>query len=371
VGTVTFGPDNPPLCLDDYEMLASRCLPAAVWDYVSGGSGAETTLAANRAALDRVGLRPRFLVDVSSCDPATTLLGDRLAAPIGVAPMAYHRLVHPEGEVATARAAGQAGLLFVVSPFASQRLEDIAAASPGPLWLQLYWLRQRRVLIDLIRRAESAGYRALVLTVDTPRVGRRLRDLRSGFALPADIAAVNIDPAVMADAHDSRVGVSAIERHSRTQFDPSLAWADLEWLRGTTTLPVVLKGVLTAEDADRAARHGVAAIVVSNHGGRQIDGAVATLDALPEIVDAVAGRCPILVDGGFRRGTDVLKALALGAAFVLVGRPVLWGLAGGGAEGVADVLRILTTELADAMVLSGRPRLADIDRSLVRRPTTL
>ncbi len=361
-------PGNQMLSVDDYESLASQRLPADVWDYLSGGSGAETTLAANRAAFDRVVLRPRFLIDVSRCDPATTLLGDPLAAPIGIAPMAYQRLVHPDGEVATAEAAGQAGLPLVVSPFASRSLEEIAEAASGPLWLQLYWLRERRVLTDLVRRAEGAGYRAVVLTVDTPRVGRRLRDLRRGFALPADIAAVNIDPAVMAEAHHRQAGVSAIERHSRSQFDPTLSWADLDWLRETTTLPVVVKGILTAEDADRAAQHGVAAIVVSNHGGRQLDGAVASLDALAEVVDAVAGRCPVLVDGGFRRGTDVLRALALGAATVLLGRPVLWGLACGGAAGVADVLRILTSELTDAMILSGRPRLTDIDASLVRPP---
>lgn len=362
----TDGPGARALSVADYESAASRRLPADVWGYLCGGSGAEATLAANRAAFARVALRPRFLVDVSRCDPATTLLGAPLAAPVGVAPMAYQRLVHPDGEVATARAAGQAGLLFVVSPFASRSLEDIAAAAGGPLWLQLYWLRQRGVLTDLVRRAEAAGYQAIVLTVDTPRVGRRLRDMRSGFALPPGVAAVNIDPAVMAEAHQGQAGVSALERHSRHQFDPTLSWADLDWVRANTSLPVVLKGLLTAEDADRAAGHGVAAIVVSNHGGRQLDGAVASLDALPEIVDAVAGRCPIIVDGGVRSGTDVLKALALGAATVLVGRPVLWGLACAGAAGVADVLGILTAELVDAMVLSGRPRLADIDASLVR-----
>jgi 4-hydroxymandelate oxidase len=353
--------------VDEYESRAGRRLPADVWDYLSGGSGAEATLAANRSALDRVALRPRFLVDVSRCDPTTTLLGDPLAAPIGIAPMAYHRLAHPDGEVATAGAAGQAGLLLVVSQFASRSLEEIALAASGPLWLQLYWMRQRRVLTDLVGRAESAGYRAVVLTVDTPRVGRRLRDMRSGFALPAGVAAVNVDPAVMTEAHQGHAGVSAIERHSREQFDPTLTWADLDWLRANTALPIVVKGILTAEDADRAAQHGVAAIVVSNHGGRQLDGAVASLEALPEVVDAVAGRCPVLVDGGFRRGTDVLKALAMGAATVLVGRPVLWGLACGGAAGVADVLGILTAELTDAMILSGRPRLTDIDASLVRR----
>jgi 4-hydroxymandelate oxidase len=356
-----------PLSVQEYEPPARQRLPPETWDYIAGGSGAETTLAANRAAYDRYVLRPRALVDVSRCDTSAKLLGADLSAPIGVAPMAYHGLVDAGGEVATARAAGDAGLLFVVSVFASRSLEEIAAAKEGPLWLQLYWLRRRQVLVDLLARAEAAGYRAVVLTVDTPRVGRRLRDMRNGFVLPAGVAAVNVDSSVMAGMHRRRAGDSAIERHSRYQFDPTLSWADLDWLRSRTSLPVVLKGLLTAEDAERAAELGVDAVVVSNHGGRQLDGAMASLDALPEIADALRGRCPVLVDGGIRSGADVLKALALGATAVLVGRPVLWGLACGGAEGVRGVLRILSTELTDAMTLSGRPRLSDIDPSLVRR----
>jgi 4-hydroxymandelate oxidase len=360
---------DTPLTVEEYEALARQRLPADLWQYVAGGSGAERTLAANRDAYARLALRPRFLVDVSRCEQGTTLLGSRLAAPIGVAPMAYHRLVHPEGEVATARAAGEAGQLFVVSMFASRTLEEIAAAASGPLWLQLYWLRRRGIVLELVRRAEAAGYRAIVLTVDTPRVGRRLRDVRSGFAVPPDVAAVNIEAAVMAATHRHSAGESAIERHSREQFDPTLGWADLAWLCGQTNLPVVVKGLLTGQDAGCAVAHGAAAIVVSNHGGRQLDGAVATVDALEEVVAEVDGRCPILVDGGVRDGTDVLKALALGASTVLVGRPVLWGLACGGAGGVRGVLGLLAAELEDAMALSGRPRLADLDPTLLTPAT--
>jgi 4-hydroxymandelate oxidase len=338
-----------------------------VWDFLAGGSGAEATLAANRAAFDRLALRPRVLVDVSRCDLTVDLLGAGLSAPVGIAPMAYHRLFHPEGEVAAARAAGGAGLLFVVSLFASRSLEDIAAAAAGPLWLQLYWLRRRGVLADLVQRAEAAGYRAIVLTVDAPRVGRRLRDLRHGFAVPPDVVAVNIDPGVMAGTGHSRTGESAIERHSREQFDPSITWRDLAWLRERTRLPLVLKGVLTTEDARLAVEHGVAAVIVSNHGGRQLDGAVASLDALPEVVRAVAGRCPVLLDGGVRTGADVVKALALGARAVLVGRPVLWGLATAGADGARAVLDLLVSELDDVMALCGRPRLGDLDPSTVTR----
>ncbi len=354
------------LSVDEYELAARHRLPADVWDYLAGGAGSEATLTANRAALRRWALRPRFLVDVSACDPSTTLLGARLAAPIGVAPMAFHRLAHQDGEVATARAAGEAGVLYVASLFASRSIEDIAAAASGPLWLQLYWLRRREVMLDLIRRAEAAGFGALVLTVDTPRVGRRLRDIRNGFAVPAGVAAVNIAPDVMAAVHDGRPEGSAVQRHSREQFDPAVRWRDLAWLRAHTSLPVVLKGLLTAEDARLAVAHGAAAVIVSNHGGRQLDQAVSTLDALPEVVEAVDGECPVLVDGGFRTGADVLTALALGARAVLLGRPVLWGLACQGDTGAHAVLRIVAEELADAMVLSGRPRLADVDSSLVR-----
>jgi 4-hydroxymandelate oxidase len=355
-----------PLSVDGYETAARHRLPADVWDYVAGGAGTESTLSANRAALRRRALRPRFLVDVSTCDPSVTVLGARLAAPLGVAPIAYHRLVHPDGEVATARAAGQAGALFVVSPFASRSIEDIAAASSGPLWLQLYWLRRREVMVDLIRRAEAAGYGAIVLTVDTPRLGRRLRDVRNGFAVPPGIAAVNIGQDVMATAHDRAAGGSALERHSREQFDPTLSWSDLAWLRGQTGLPLLLKGILTAEDARLAVAHGAAGVIVSNHGGRQLDQAVSTIDALPEVAEAVSGECPVLVDGGFRTGTEVLIAIALGATVVLLGRPVLWGLACHGERGAHAVLRTVADELADAMTLSGRPRLAHVDSSMVR-----
>jgi 4-hydroxymandelate oxidase len=351
------------LTLEAYEAAARSRLPAAVWDYLAGGSGTEATLAANRAAFERLALRPRVLVDVSQVDTTLRLFGDRVPAPIGIAPVAFHRLAHPDGEVATAEAA--AGLPFVVSMFASRDLAEIADPASGPLWLQLYWLRRRDAMASLAKRAEQLGYRALVLTVDTPRVGRRLRDLRHGFALPSGVEAVNLEPAVQAGLDRRRAGESAIERHSREQFDPAAGWADLAWLSGQTGLPVLLKGILTAEDARTALDHGVAGIVVSNHGGRQLDGARASLDALPEVVEAVAGRCPVLVDGGVRGGVDVLKAVALGAAAVLVGRPVLWGLACGGADGVRDVLRLLTTELADAMALSGRARLTDLDGSLL------
>jgi 4-hydroxymandelate oxidase len=360
-------PAPTPLTIDEYESPARRRLPADVWDFLAGGSGAEATVAANRAAFGRLALRPRVLVDVSTCDLAVDLLGARLAAPVGIAPMAYHRLVHPDGELATARAASAAGLLFVVSAFASQRLEDIASVATGPLWLQLYWLRRQEVLTDLLKRAEGLGYRAIVLTVDAPRMGRRLRDLRNSFAIPPDVMAVNVYPEVMATSSVSRPGESAIERHAQHEFDSSITWRDLAWLREQTSLPLVMKGILTAEDARLAVEHGVSAVIVSNHGGRQLDGAIASLAALPEVVAAVDGQCPVLLDGGVRSGADALKALALGARAVLLGRPVLWGLATGGADGARAVLDLLVTELDNVMALCGRPRVADLDPSVVSR----
>ncbi|GFJ76514.1 hypothetical protein Phou_006940 [Phytohabitans houttuyneae] len=274
------------LTVAEYEVAARDRLPAGIWDYISGGSGQERTLAANREAFGRLALRPRVLVDVSRPDLSTTLLGAPLRVPIGVAPVAYHQLAHPDGEVATARAAP----FLVVSVFASRTLEEIAAAADGPLWLQLYWFRRREVVTRLVRRAEAAGYRALVLTLDTPRVGRRLRDVRRGFAIPAGIVAANVETAVMARTHVAVDGESALARHSREQFDPSLGPADLAWLCGQTELPVLVKGVLTAEDAELALAHGAAGVVVSNHGGRQLDGAVASVDALAEVAAAVGGR---------------------------------------------------------------------------------
>jgi 4-hydroxymandelate oxidase len=354
------------LRVDDYAELAQSSLTDDVWGYVQGGSGAEWTLAANRAAYQRVVLRPRVLVDVADCDPATTLLGAPLAVPIGIAPMAYHELAHPDGELATAAAAGEAGSLFVASIFASRTIEEIGKAATGPVWLQLYWLRQRHVLVDLAQRAHSAGFGALVLTVDAPRVGRRLRDARNSFTVPGHIRAVNLDALVMATSHEHDAGSSAIERHAREQFDPTVTWADLAWLRDRTTLPLVLKGILTAEDAQRAVDAGVDAIVVSNHGGRQLDCAIPSLDALPDVVCAVADQVPVLLDSGVRSGTDVFKALALGAAMVLIGRPVLWGLACSGAVGVGAVLRLLRDELEDCMALAGRPTIAAIDASAVQ-----
>lgn len=332
-----------PINVFDYEALAQAYVEPAAWNYYQSGSDDEVTLRANRTAFERIRLRPRVLVDVQICDMRTAVLSTPISMPIMIAPTAFHRFAHPEGECATAQGAGNAGALMVVSTSSTYSLEDIARAASGPLWFQLY-VSNRKSSERLVHRAEAAGYRALVLTVDSPRWGHKERGIRSGFSVPVKANFTEED---------------AAEEHV------SLTWESLAWLRSQTSLPIVLKGILTAEDALLAVEHGVNGIVVSNHGGRQLDGASASVEVLPEVVEAVAGRCEVYLDGGIRRGTDVLKALALGARAVLVGRPILWGLAAKGAEGVSHVLNLLRSELELAMVLAGRPTIASIDSSLV------
>jgi 4-hydroxymandelate oxidase len=354
------------ITLADVEARAREVMDPAAFGYYAGGAGDEITLAANRAALEQIFLRPRVLVDVANVDTALTLFGDRLSMPVLIAPTAFHRLAHPEGECATARAAAALGTAMIVSTLATRTLEEIAASSPGPRWFQLYFYRDRALTAELIQRAEAAGFRALVLTADTPRLGQRERDLRSGFQLPDDVRMANFEARhpLMARVESQRLERTLVN-YANEMLNPSLTWDDVTWLASVTRMPLVLKGVLTAEDARRAVTSGVRGIVVSNHGGRQLDGAVATARALPEVVDAAAGQVPVLMDGGIRRGVDVLRALGLGATAVLVGRPILWGLAAGGEAGVTRVLEILRNELEAAMALSGRPTLAGIDRSLI------
>ena len=358
-----------PIIVADYEALAVTRVERTAWDYYRSGADDEVTLRANRAAFERWRLRPRMLVDVSVVDTATTVLGTAVRAPILVAPTAYHCLAHPEGECETARGAGAAGTLMVVSTLATRRLEHVAQAASGPLWFQLYVYKDRSVSEALVQRAEAAGYRALVLTVDTPRLGNRDRDRRNGFALPPHLHMANFtdeENQTDRETRTSEEGTSGLARHTTAMFDASLTWDAVDWLRSLTQLPVVVKGILTPEDATLAVQHGAAGIIVSNHGGRQLDGALATMEALPDVIEAADGRCEVYLDGGVRRGTDVLKALALGARAVLVGRPILWGVAANGADGVRHVLDLLHDELELAMILAGRPTIASIDRTLVQ-----
>lgn len=340
------------LCLADVAVAARASVPSPVWDFVEGGSGAELSLAANREALDALYLVPQVLRDVSEVSMACRMLGTPGGMPVAVAPMAYQRLLHAEGELAVARAAAAAGIPFTVPLLSSVAMERVAAAG-ARMWFQAYWLRDRGLLMELICRAEAVGCRALVFTVDVPRMGRRLRDMRSGFALPDHVSAAHLTVDGASAAQRGTDGVSAVAAHTKEIFDQSLSWNDLEWLRERTTLPLVLKGVLAPEDAVRAARAGVQALIVSNHGGRQLDGAPPGIEMLPRVREAVEGECELLVDGGIRSGTDVLRALALGASGVLLGRPVLHGLAAGGEQGVTRVLTLLREELDDAMALSG------------------
>lgn len=360
--------EQQPINLADYEALARERLDAMTWGYYVGGSDDEVTLRRNRAAYEQIRLRPRVLVDVTACDLATTVLGMPISMPILVAPMAYHMLAHPEGECATARGAGMADAAMLVSTMATCTLEDVMAAATAPLWFQLYVYANRDISETLVRRAEAAGYRALVLTVDTPRLGTRERDVRNRFVLPPRMNMANFIPSGLEAMPAAETG-SALAAHVAAQLDPSLTWEALDWLRGVAKLPIVVKGILTGEDAALAVKHGADGIIVSNHGGRQLDGVAATIEALPEVVRAVEGRCEVYVDGGIRRGTDVLKALALGARAVMVGRPVLWALAANGAEGVAHALGLLRAELELVMALAGRPTIASIDASVVAPPS--
>jgi isopentenyl diphosphate isomerase/L-lactate dehydrogenase-like FMN-dependent dehydrogenase len=333
--------DRKPLNVSEYERAAEELLDPASFGYFAGGANDEWTLRENVAAFGRWVLRPSVLVDVSTCAAATTVLGTEVSFPVLVAPMAFQGLAHPDGEKAMARGAAAAGTVLCLSTLSTVGLEEVAEAAPdGARWFQLYWGPDRSKVQDLLERAAAVGYRAVVVTVDLPEVGRRERDLRSGFEAPSPLSDVT---------------------------DSSLTWRDLEWLRAHTTLPILVKGILTAEDAVLAVEAGVEGIVVSNHGGRQLDGVAASLDALPEVVGAAGDRAEILLDGGVRRGTDVVKALALGARAVLVGRAALYGLAVGGAEGVGRVLALLREEVELALALCGCPSPDDVTRSHVGR----
>jgi 4-hydroxymandelate oxidase len=349
--------------LEQHERTAARELPAAVVDYYAAGAGQETTVGEAAAAWARYRLRPRVLTDVSTVDVATDLLGARLATPVAVAPTALHGLASPDGECATVTGAGAAGALTVVSTRASRRLEDIGRAATSPWWFQAYAMRDPDLTDALVRRAADAGARAVVLTADTPYVGRKDRVAGTRLEVPDEDFLVNLAQHLPDGAMD-RAPDRAAARASAEQ-DPSATVAAIDRLAAASGLPVLVKGVLRGDEALRCVAAGAAAVVVSNHGGRQLDRAVPTALALPEVVAAVGDRVPVLVDGGLRSGSDVLTALALGARAVLVGRPVLWALASGGATAVTESLSALTEDLRHAMALAGAPSLDDLDPSLV------
>jgi isopentenyl diphosphate isomerase/L-lactate dehydrogenase-like FMN-dependent dehydrogenase len=335
-----------PVCVADFERLAEERLEPGAFGYYAGGADDELALTGNLEAWRRLRLRPRVLVDVSSVSTATTVLGQDVSMPVLVAPTAIQRFAHPDGEPGMARAAAATGTLMCLSTLATASPFEVAAAAPGaPRWFQLYVFRDRGVTRALVEQAADNGYGAIVLTVDAPRLGRRERDLRTGFRVPEEIVVPSMA------ALGGWAGATPLELLGA--IDPSLRWGDLEELRSLVPLPLVLKGIQTAEDAALAVEHGVDALVVSNHGGRQLDAVAPTAELLPEVVDAVGDGAEVYVDGGIRRGSDAVKALALGARAVLVGRPALWGLAYGGEAGARRVLELLRDEVEVALALCG------------------
>ncbi len=350
--------DETLITLADYERAAATTMKPAAHAYVAGGAGDEITQRENERSWARLAIRPRMLVGVEHRDPGVELLGSRRPHPVLIAPSAMHRLAHPDGELATARAAAATGAIMCLSTLATTTPEALAEAVPdAPRWFQLYVLSDRGVSAELVARAADSGFEALVVTVDLPVLGVRERELRTPLS-PASGTLVS-----GADAAGARGPLTP------TQFaaliDPALNWSDIERFVADSPLPVVLKGILTPEDAVRAAELGVAGVIVSNHGGRQLDTVLPAADALPAVADAVGDRVDLLVDGGIRRGTDVLKALALGARAVLIGRPAIFGLAMGGAEGVQRVIEILLSEFDSAQGLAGAPEASRLDRSFV------
>ncbi|KAJ4755329.1 Peroxisomal (S)-2-hydroxy-acid oxidase [Rhynchospora pubera] len=356
--------EDEPVNIREYEEIAKQVLPKMIFDFYNGGAGDEYTLRENREAYKRIMLRPRILVDVSRIDMSTTLLGYKMQSPIMVAPTARHKYAHPEGEVATARAAAACNTLMVLSFASSRKIEDVASSCNAVRFYQLYVYQKREVSATLVRRAEEYGFKAIVLTVDTPRLGRREKDIKNKFILPL---LSNLEGLVYVDVGPvSGKRGSDLEAFASQTLDPSLCWNDIEWLRSITSLPIILKGIITADDAIKAVEMGVSGIVVSNHGARQLDYSPATISVLEEVVKAVSGAVPVLIDGGIRRGTDVFKALALGAKAVLVGRPILFGLAAKGEKGVKSVLKMLQGELELTMALCGTTSINEITRKHVQ-----
>ncbi len=352
---------DEPLNLHEYERLAEQRLAEDAWGYITGGAGDEWTLRENLSAFRRWVLRPRVLVDVSRVTAASHVLGTEVSMPILVAPTAFQRVAHPDGEIATARAAAAARTIVCLSTVATASAAEVAAAAPdAKRWFQLYWPADRGFARSLVEQAVETGYTALVLTADLPVLGRRERDLRTGFEIPEGISVP------VFEAWQVREGATTPAQLNRL-IDHTVTWRDLEWLRSISPLPLVVKGILTAEDALLAVEHGAEAVVVSNHGGRQLDGVPASVDALREVVEAVGQRAEVLIDGGVRRGIDVLIALALGARAVLVGRPPLWGLAVNGEDGVRRVLEMLRAEVELTLALLGCESPAAVTRAHVAR----
>ncbi|PZC48691.1 MAG: 4-hydroxymandelate oxidase [Chloroflexi bacterium] len=351
-----------PVNVLDFECLARERMTAVDFDYVAGGATDEVTLRRTRLAYKAVALRPRVLVGIESVDLSTTVLGTPVALPVMLAPCGNHSMAHPEGELASARAAGSMGALMIAGSHASYTLEDVAAAATGPLWFQTYFFGDRGLTLSLIRRAEEAGYKAICLTLDSFWPSKRERNIRNGFQHKG--LGANYTNASQQDHSKVEQG-QASGQTARAIVDAKATWKDIQWLKSETELPLVAKGIMTAEDAALCAQHGIEGLIVSNHGARNVDNTLATIEVLPEIVEACQGKLEVFVDGGIRRGADVVKALALGAKAVLIGRPIFWGLAADGEEGLHRILEILKEEMEITLALCGRPTIGSIDASLV------
>ncbi|CAL5411735.1 unnamed protein product [Camellia sinensis] len=350
----------------EYEAIAKEKLPKMIYDYYASGAEDQWTLKENRNAFSRILFRPRILIDVTHIDMTTTVLGFKISMPIMIAPAAMQKMAHHEGEYATARAASAAGTIMTLSSWATTSVEEVASTGPGIRFFQLYVYKDRNVVTQLVRRAERAGFKAIALTVDTPRLGRREADIKNRFNLPPHLSLKNFEGLDLGKV--DKTNDSGLTSYAASQVDQSLSWKDVKWLQTITHLPILVKGVLTAEDARLAVQAGAAGIIVSNHGARQLDYVPATIMALEEVVKAAQGRVPVFLDGGVRRGTDVFKALALGASGIFIGRPVLFALAADGEAGVRKVLQMLHDELELTMALSGCRSLKEITRDHIVTP---
>lgn len=367
--------------LEDLRELARRRLPRAVFDFIDGGAEDEVTLARNRRAFESVLLKPRVMVDVSKVDPSVTLFGEQLALPLVLAPTGLCGMAAPRGEVLAARAAAKAGIPFTLSVMSGVSIEDVMHEAPGKHWFQLYIWRDRAITREVVERAREAGYTTMLVTVDTPVLGLRERDVRNGATIPPRATLRNALDVLtkfpwfwgMMRAGIDYANFKAVAQHGRftlmtyinAQFDPSVTWDDIAWLRELWQGPLLLKGILSAADALRALDHGIDGIVVSNHGGRQLDGVPGSLEVLPAIAEAVQGRVPLILDGGVRRGSDVIKALALGANACMIGRPYLYGLGAAGEAGVTKALDILRSGIERTLALLGCPNASDLDASFI------
>ncbi len=361
---MTVTPDVMPVNLLDLQQLAQERLAKQAFDYYVSGANDEITLRENREAFSRIFLSPKMLVDVSARSLSTTALGQPLSMPVMIAPTAFQRMAHPDGEVATVRAAGKAGTAMTLSTLSTSSIEEVLEAATGPVWFQLYVYKDRGITASLVRRAEAAGCKAIVLTVDSPMLGRREADVKNRFHLPDGLSVKNLMQSAMDEFPTDAAG-SGLAAYIASLYETALTWKDVEWLRSITDLPVLVKGIMRPDDALMAVQRGVNGIVVSNHGGRQLDTVSATITVLPRIVEAVNGNVEVFIDGGIRRGTDVLKALAYGARAVMLGRPIIWGLALEGDAGVGLALELLRTEIDLAMALSGIPDVQHVSRDLI------